>query len=169
MGILDFLRGKKKIGGFLFREFKNTADGYSIEIPADWMVVGISEEYGHMFSDEHKQQGMLAVRQISALFYGLEKFSDNLIAGMERNNNYILVSRKAITVNGLSAIETVFKATALVNGREADAAVINAIIHYPPAARFYLISYSALQKDVNRYVIVYLQARDSFRAIGSGH
>ena len=163
LGILDILPGRKKEAGVHFKKFTQTDERYSLELPEHWRVVDISSEYGYVFSDEHRQQGVLAVRCLSALFSNVEKYAGDLIAGMQKKNNYKLVSTQKLNVNGMEAVETVFKADAFVNEERANAAIINLIIHYPPRARFFVISYSVLQKDANKYAIIYSRARDSFR------
>ncbi|MBS3067170.1 hypothetical protein J4450_00585 [Candidatus Micrarchaeota archaeon] len=136
-----------------------------MEIPADWKVVDISNEYGYIFSDRYRQQGVLAIRSISALFSNLDKFSGDLIAGMKKNNKYKLISRENSSVDKLPSVQTVFKADAIVNGKKTDAVIINLIIHYEPQARFYILSYSVLQKDMNKFAVIYKRARDSFKVL----
>ena len=162
---MDSITGRKKEGELYFKEFKNKDEKYSLDIPQNWRVVDIKEEYGYIFSDQHSQEGVLTIRSISSLFYNLQKFSKDLIAGMKKNNGYRVISTRNIKVGDMEAIETIFKASALVNDIETGAAIINTIIHHEPQARFYILSYSVLEKDMNKYAIIYARARDSFRVL----
>ncbi len=164
MSIIDRLLRRKE-GGFHFKEFKNKDEKYKLEIPLDWNVVDISNEYGYIFSDKYRQQGVLTIRSISALFDSLEKFSGDLIAGMKKKNKYKLISRENNNLHGLPSAQTVFKADAIVNGEKTNAAIINLIIHYEPQARFYILSYSVLEKDMNKFAVIYKRARDSFKVL----
>ena len=76
-----------------------------------------------------------------------------------------LISRENSSVDKLPSVQTVFKADAIVNGKKTDAVIINLIIHYEPQARFYILSYSVLQKDMNKFAVIYKRARDSFKVL----
>ena len=157
--------GRKIEGEFYFKEFRNKNEKYSLDIPTDWNVVDISSEYGYVFSDKNRKQGVLAIRSISALFYNLDRFSRDLVAGMKKNNKYRLISREDSNVRGMPTVQTVFKADAIVNDKKTDAVIINLIVHHEPQARFYILSYSVLQKDMNKFAVIYKRARDSFRVL----
>lgn len=163
LSLLDKILGRKEGGNFYFKEFSNRDEKYSFDIPQEWKVVDISNDYGYIFSDKDRKQGVLTVRSISSLFYKLEKFADNLIIGMRKRNKYMLVSKRELVVNEMSAVEIVFRADAFVNGKRADAAIITIILQHEQTAKFYIMSYSVLQKDMNKYALIYIRARDTFK------
>ena len=150
------------IGKITYKNFDNTEDNYSVQIPTHWRLIAVNE-YGNIFSDEEKKQGVLTIRSVSALFSKVEKYADDLVLGLVEKNNYELISRSAIKINKRDGVDIVFRATARVNGKEEKAAIILSIIHDAPSARFYLISYSVLEKDMNRYVVIYTNAIESFQ------
>ncbi len=163
LDFIDSLRGIKREGGFSFKSFTNSDDKYTIEIPINWRLVGVRDEYGHLFSDEERKEGMLTVRSVSALFSNLEKYSADLVAGMEEKSGYRVLSQRDITIHKKHAVEIVFVAEATVNGKKKDAAILMAIIHNPATAQFFLLSYSVLEEDMNKLAVIYTHARDSFQ------
>lgn len=145
-----------------FKKFQNKDENYSLEIPTNWSLIGIREEYGHMFSDNERKQGMLTVRAVSALFSNLEKYSEDLISGMQSASGYALISKKSISVNKKEAMELVFRAVATMNGKKKNAAILTTVIHNPSSAQFFLLSYSVLEEEMNVLAEIYTHMRDSF-------
>ncbi|MEK6982356.1 MAG: PsbP-related protein [Candidatus Micrarchaeota archaeon] len=156
---LDKLLNKK------FTRYENKEDGYSLDIPLNWMHISNSDDFGDTFSDKDKQEGMLAVKITSSLFHTLDQFADALATGLNIHDKNKLISRQNIVVANFDAIEMSFNAKADVGAKEKEAIMITCIVHDPKVERFVFVTYSALKENYPKLKSIYEQAKKSLKLI----
>lgn len=157
MSIIDELSMHKK-----FKTFENEKDYYSLEIPATWKVVSITDDYGHSFSDENRKEGMLSIKPVIAPSSSLEEYCEALLESVKEELKYKFFASTDTFVAKHLAKEIVFIAPAFVNGHKKKAVMTVLVIEDLESYRFLVMTFTTLESEYEKNITVYKHAKKTF-------
>ena len=156
MDIATEISGDKK-----FKKFMNEDEHYSLEIPIDWRVISITDDYGYSFSNENRKEGMLSIKPVIAPGSSLQEYYEALLESVKEELKYKFLASTDTYLAKHTAKEIVFIAPALVNGKKNNAIMTVLIIDDIENYRFVVMTFTALEREYEKNIPIYKHAKET--------